>query len=142
MAGERGRTPGVGDRGGRDRTHLGSAREHTPSLTNDLELLQLPLLVDVHSPWIEEHQRTWDQRRFYALREAGEILLSGERLREAVEIAELLVTWEPLDEPSHLLLIRAHLKLGAPGRSTELYQDSGAACGRSSESSPRSSSRM
>ncbi|MFE0919569.1 BTAD domain-containing putative transcriptional regulator [Streptomyces nigra] len=96
---------------------------HTPTLKADLELLQLPLLVDVDSPWVEEHQRTWDQRRFYALREAGEILLAGKRLREAVEIAESLVNWEPLDEPSHLLLISAHMKLGAAGRSTELYQE-------------------
>ncbi|MEV6666351.1 bacterial transcriptional activator domain-containing protein [Streptomyces nigra] len=96
---------------------------HAPTLKADLELLQLPLLVDVDSPWVEEHQRTWDQRRFYALREAGEILLAGKRLREAVEIAESLVNWEPLDEPSHLLLISAHMKLGAAGRSTELYQE-------------------
>jgi DNA-binding SARP family transcriptional activator len=92
-------------------------------LRTDLELLQLPLLVDVHSPWVEEHHRTWDQRRFHALREAGETLLSNGRPREAVEIAELLAMWEPLDEPSHLLLIRAHMNLGAPGRSTELYQE-------------------
>jgi DNA-binding SARP family transcriptional activator len=96
---------------------------HTASLRTDLELLQLPLLVDVHSPWVEEHHRTWDQRRFHALREAGETLLSNGRPREAVEIAELLAMWEPLDEPSHLLLIRAHMNLGAPGRSTELYQE-------------------
>ncbi|MFI7016197.1 BTAD domain-containing putative transcriptional regulator [Streptomyces sp. NPDC050164] len=33
------------------------------------------------------------------------------------------MSWEPLDEPSHLLLMRAFVEIGAPSRATELFRD-------------------
>lgn len=86
-------------------------------------MLRQPLMSDVRSAWAEMHQAGWDERRFHALREAGHSLLAGGRAHEAAEAATFLVSWEPLDEPSHLLLMRAFVEIGAPSRAAELFRD-------------------
>lgn len=98
-------------------------RPGVPPRARDLEMLRQPLMSDVRSAWAEMHQAGWDERRFHALREAGHSLLAGGRPHEAAETATFLVSWEPLDEPSHLLLMRAFVEIGAPSRAAELFRD-------------------
>ncbi|MFJ8465687.1 BTAD domain-containing putative transcriptional regulator [Streptomyces swartbergensis] len=50
-------------------------------------------------------------------------LLAGGRPHEAAETATFLVSGEPLDEPSHLLLMRAFGETGAPSRAAEPFRD-------------------
>ncbi|MGX2993333.1 AfsR/SARP family transcriptional regulator [Streptomyces sp. JNUCC 64] len=82
---------------------------------HEVELLSKPLGSTIQAEWIEDHRHQWDQRRVRGLRRAGAAFLSFGRPEEAAQIASSLTRWQPLDEPSHELLLRSYLSMGAPG---------------------------
>ncbi|MFI1801217.1 bacterial transcriptional activator domain-containing protein [Streptomyces sp. NPDC020379] len=45
--------------------------------------------------------------------------LATPRGRQAADTASFLTSWDPLDEPSHELLVRSLIGMGAPGRAAE-----------------------
>jgi DNA-binding SARP family transcriptional activator len=79
------------------------------------DLYQGEFLADFDEPWIEPRRERY-RRRFLQLATAlFEAALAGRRLEEAEEVAERIVTADPLAEEGHQLLIRAYLAGGRRG---------------------------
>ncbi|MET9648513.1 bacterial transcriptional activator domain-containing protein [Streptomyces syringium] len=82
-------------------------------------LLRRPLMAEVSASWADEQRAHWDRQRFHALLRVGQMLLADGHVRQAADTASFLTSWDPLDEPSHELLVRSLIGMGATGRAAE-----------------------
>lgn len=79
------------------------------------------LLPDWYDDWVTVERERFRQLRLHALEALAARYVELGRFAEAVEMAQLAVTAEPIRESAHRVLIEAHLPEGNTGEALRQY---------------------